>query len=303
MAEPRVIESYLARLEALAARIPGVDGRRLTDEVAAHLAEAASELREQGCAPVDAERAAVERFGPPERLIEAIASDVEGGTMAGWIRTAWGVVGSAGVAALVAVQVLVPSESAVHGPLRALPAASMAAIVVAAGALATGRRSRGVRTRARLWMIAWFPAVAAAALLSRESFAWRGVRYFILVGQGRLYLAFVAATVLLIVASAWLAGARALGGIGLIVAGMLTLLVSKSWTGAWDPLGGLGSGRANMAIVLIAVGWVALAVAVGAGRDVVRARRRMGGWMVRVGERVGGERASDAQPNPALANG
>src|SRR5439155_22479397 len=111
--------------------------------------EAASELREQGCAPVEAERAAVGRFGSPERVIVAIASDVDGGTAAGWIRTASGVVGSAGVAALVAVQILVPSESDFRGPLRALAAASMFAVVVAAVALAAGR-TRGARTRARL---------------------------------------------------------------------------------------------------------------------------------------------------------
>jgi hypothetical protein len=76
-----VIEPYLEELRRRLARAPG--RARLLAEVEDHLREAAARLERRGASVQEAERAAVDAFGPPQQLAAALAGQQAAGAV-GW---------------------------------------------------------------------------------------------------------------------------------------------------------------------------------------------------------------------------
>jgi hypothetical protein len=285
MGGPGLTEAYVARLASLA-RAAGIDSQRLADEVADHLAEAVERYRLGGLEPGEAERRAVEGFGEAKAVIEAIASSAKGGSMSASIRRSTVAVALAATGTLLIVHV-VPSQSVQGGPLELIAAAAM--IVMGSAGLAliwSWRSTMAARGRTAMgWRALMLTSAAVLGALS----AWEGSDLGFVVPQpvgGRLYLALIAALVLLVVAFAHLARAPSKGAGGLVVAGVLGLTLQGVWNGAWRPLGGIGDGQANMGITLLLVGWVVAAGAWLAGNRGRAARAMLGRWFVLVGERL-----------------
>ncbi|HVP40259.1 MAG TPA: permease prefix domain 1-containing protein [Candidatus Saccharimonadales bacterium] len=74
MSEPGPIQEYLRRLRTGLRGDPRL-ARRVVQEVADHLGEAARAEEARGLSPAEAERSAVDRFGPPEELVRHYARE------------------------------------------------------------------------------------------------------------------------------------------------------------------------------------------------------------------------------------
>ncbi len=88
MAEPDLFDRYVAEL-ARALRIKPADRPRILDEVRDHLAEATLRGCQAGLTTRDAQRRAIERFGPPQVVAEQFARQAGASTAAPARRNAW----------------------------------------------------------------------------------------------------------------------------------------------------------------------------------------------------------------------
>jgi hypothetical protein len=286
---PFSAQAYLARLAWLA-RSQGIDSERLEQEVSDHLTLAAQKLRsETACNPSEAERLAIEAFGPPETLVRSMVEITRGGTMNRLVRLVAWVVAAASTAVLMVAQVVPSTGVAGTGWEVAIVVSAVAlAAALLAIALTSGRwlLPRAGRSTGR-WLLLWVVPSALLGVVGAWGYGRISLGPVVMHQGGRLYFAVIAALGLLAAGAAKAAGERSAIGAAFLLAGALSIGLNGAFDiRPWQPFGGFGSGNANMGVILFLTGWGFVTVSWLAGSRTGPARARFGSWLVSAGRRL-----------------
>jgi hypothetical protein len=156
----RRLDAFLDRVR----RVVGGPGRRadlLTDEIRDHLTTAIEDLRRRGLDPDEAERVAIERFGPPEAILNGY--ELEANVMTLWLSRVLALL--AAVTTVVAAIIVIHSIAFDDGS-AAVEAVKIgqSALVIAAGLITLRYWSRGkIQSAAAMGGVGIWLAVSGAA--------------------------------------------------------------------------------------------------------------------------------------------
>jgi hypothetical protein len=162
VAEPGVIDAYLAELRYSVAKLPDADD--IVDEAADHLATAVGLLLAAGVPKAEAEAQALGRFGSAQLVSKVFAEEAKRGAAVSTSLTR-----RAGLAAMVSVPLIVIGQAgndpagrgAVHGLFLGLLTAGIAALVVGLWGLRRRHGGLGTIGRVAFWWFVASPFLAA----------------------------------------------------------------------------------------------------------------------------------------------
>jgi hypothetical protein len=274
------VDDYVRTVTVLARRA-GLDADRIGAEVRHHLFDATEQARDVGVPNDEAERRAIEEFGPAESFVGSIVEGAE--PMRKGISVAALAVALAATTTLLFLQItpsFAPSRAMLDVARVALALLGVSGIIAAWGSW-PGVGSR-VSSRGPL-----VPALALAALgvLTWAVFAAE-------TNPGGLSTVAVPVASIGLVAAAIVLRAPWIAAVGFMVAGGVGLAFAGATWARWAPLSALASGRANLGAIFLAAGWLWLA-----GLGLARwsgLRARVAGGLFAIGRGVAPEAADPA---------